>query len=62
MAYEIYCFSKGAGSAYAFGSLTSTNRQGTYVEHQKRPRRTVRHQEEDWRSFKTWNWEKQKVS
>jgi hypothetical protein len=28
MTYEIYCFLKGAGSAYAFGSSTSTKRQG----------------------------------
>jgi hypothetical protein len=26
-------------SSYAFGSSTSTKRQGAYVEHQKRPRR-----------------------
>jgi hypothetical protein len=28
MTCEIYCFPKGAGSAYAFGSSTSTKRQG----------------------------------
>jgi hypothetical protein len=30
MTYEIYCFPKDAGSAYAFGSSTSAKRQGAY--------------------------------
>jgi hypothetical protein len=35
MTCEIYCFSKGATSIGAFGSSTSTKRQGACVEHQK---------------------------
>jgi hypothetical protein len=34
MTCEIYCFPKGAGSSYAFGSSTSNKRHGAYVEHQ----------------------------
>jgi hypothetical protein len=37
MTCEIYCFPKGAGSAYTFGSSTFTKRQGAYVEHQNCP-------------------------
>jgi hypothetical protein len=37
MTCEMYCFSKGVGSARAFGSLSSTKRQGACVEHQKWP-------------------------
>ena len=39
VSHEIYCFPKGAGSTYAFGSSTSTKRHGAYVEHQNRPGR-----------------------
>ena len=31
MIYEIYCFLKGAGSAYAFGLSTSTKKVGRHM-------------------------------
>jgi hypothetical protein len=35
MACEIYGLSKGARSTNAFGSPSSTKKEGAYVEHQK---------------------------
>jgi hypothetical protein len=48
MTCEVYYFLKGADSTYAFGSSTSSKRQGAYVDHRiwpnelSAPGRTIR--------------------